>query len=127
MRNYIHLTTAAKKAGGPVALMVVTAVSGWAVGRSVEAGGRKIFKSTKTRFTKRGIPCSTKGQVFKIRADGEDSNGLKLRSGDEYKVLECDGDAILIEVLNDLNNPYFVSGKFLTTISDFPTEDEPAA
>ena len=45
------------------------------------------------------------------------------RVGDEYRVLECDGDAILIEVLGDPGSPYFVSSKFLRSVSDFPQED----
>jgi hypothetical protein len=34
--------------------------------------------------------------------------------------LECDGDAILIEVVGDPDNPYFVSSKFLRSVSNFP-------
>lgn len=36
--------------------------------------------------------------------------------------MECDGDAILIEVLDDPNNPYFVSSRLLRLISDFPQD-----
>ena len=45
------------------------------------------------------------------------------RVGDEYRVLECDGGAILIEVLDDPDGPYFLSAEFLRTVSDFPTDD----
>jgi hypothetical protein len=69
------------------------------------------------------VPCATKGQVFEVVSDGENSSGLELWAGNEYRVLECDGDAILIEVLDNADNPYFVSGEFLATISDFPAED----
>ena len=60
-------------------------------------------------------------------ANFEKTDGLEsvFRVGDEYRVLECDEDAILIEVLGDPNNPYFVSGALLATISDFP-EGAPA-
>lgn len=59
---------------------------------------------------------------FAVSSPGEDGSGLTLRAGDEYRVLECDGDAVLIEVLNDRGNPYFVSGEFLRKVSDFPAE-----
>ena len=38
---------------------------------------------------------------------------------DTFKVLEIDGDAALIEKIGDENNPYFVSGCFLESISDY--------
>ena len=37
----------------------------------------------------------------------------------QFKVLERDGDAALIEIMNDENNPYFISAKFLSSISDY--------
>ena len=102
---YQVLTTISKKVGGPEKLVAGIAVGGYAVLRSGEAGLR--------------WPCATKGQVFRATLDGEES-GLKIHVGDEYQVLECDGDAILIEVLDDPDNPYFVSSEFLEMISNFP-------
>ncbi|WP_088988268.1 hypothetical protein [Micromonospora chokoriensis] len=117
------MTTIAKKVGGPVGLLFATLGSGYLIGRTAEAGGKKAFKASLAALKKRNTPCATKGQLFRVVTDGEDGSGLKLSAGDEYRVLECDGDAILIEVLSDPNNPYFVSSEFLTTISDFPAED----
>ncbi|MFF3865449.1 hypothetical protein [Micromonospora sp. NPDC001898] len=121
--NYQLITTIAKKVGGPMVLLCATLGSGYIIGRTIEAGGKKAFKAPVAAFKKWNTPCATKGQLFRVVTDGEDSSGLKLTAGDEYRVLECDGDAILIEVLNDPNSPYFVSSEFLTTISDFPAED----
>ncbi len=57
-----------------------------------------------------------------MTGDGADSGAkLTLHSGDSFRVLECDGDAILIEVIGNPNNPYMVSGQFLATVSAFPT------
>ena len=39
--------------------------------------------------------------------------------GDKFKVLESDGDAVLIEKIGDLTNPYFVSAELLKDISDY--------
>lgn len=118
--GYQTMTTLAKKVGGPVALAVVTAVSGWAIGRGAEAGG----KAAKAAAKKRNAPCSTKGQVFDVVSDGEDGEGLALRAGDRYRVMECDGEAILIEVLGGTNNAYFMSAQFLTSVSGFPTTEK---
>jgi hypothetical protein len=115
---YQAMTTIAKKVGGPIALGAITFVSGYVVIRPAEAGAKKVARAIK----KRSVPCATKGQVFRATSDGEDG-GLKIRVGDEYKVLECDGDAILVEVLGDPSSPYFVSSKFLRSVSDFPPDD----
>ncbi|MFF3137627.1 hypothetical protein FNV62_54650 [Streptomyces sp. RLB3-17] len=122
--GYQTMTTLAKKVGGPVALAVVTAVSGWAIGRGAEAGGKNVFRSAKAAAKKRNAPCSTKGQVFDVVSDGEDGKGLALRAGDQYRVMECDGEAILIEVLGGTNNPYFTSAQFLASVSGFPTAEK---
>ena len=94
---------------------------GWGAGRLGEAGGKIIYRKLKER----GAQCTTKGAIFKVTTDGEDG-GLQLHAGDEFRVLECDGDAILVEVLGDADNPYFVSAEFLATISGFPQRHDPA-
>ena len=66
-------------------------------------------------------------QVFEVISDGEDGSGLRLSVGDEYRVMECDGDAVQIEVLGDADNPYFVSAEFLRSVSGFPAEDADSA
>ncbi len=113
---YQLMTTLAKRVGGPAALAVATAVGGYAALRPVEAGVKKVIQRLRTPST----PCLAKGFVFTVTCDGQDGNGLDLHSGAEYRVLECDADAILIEVLGAADNPHFVSAQFLATVSDFP-------
>ncbi|MGX1549315.1 hypothetical protein [Streptomyces adustus] len=60
-------------------------------------------------------------------SDGGDGKGLALRAGDQYRVMECDGEAILIEVLGGTNNPYFTSAQFLASVSGFRTAEKPNA
>lgn len=117
--TYQAMTMLAKKVGGPRSLAAVTAVTGYVVIRPAEAGVRRVAQAIK----KRNVPCTTKDQVFRVTTDGEDASGLMIKGGDEYRVLECDGDAVLIEVLGDSNSPYFVSSGFLESISDFPQKD----
>ncbi len=120
--GYQTMTTLAKKVGGPGALTVVIAVGGWAIGRGAESGGRSVLRAAKAAARKWNVACSTKGQVFDVVSDGGDGKGLTLRAGDQFRVMECDGKAILIEVLGGTNNPYFTSAQFLTSVSGFPTE-----
>ena len=103
---------------------VVTAVGGWAIGRGAEAGGKSVLRAAKTAAKKRNAPCSTKGQVFDVLSDGEDDKGLALRAGDQYRVMERDGEAILIEVLGGTNNLYFTSAQFLASVSGFPKAEK---
>ena len=57
--------------------------------------------------------------VHTVKKDGKSKEGLIFKVGDQFKVLEVDGDAALIERIGDNNNPYFVSVDFLKTISDY--------
>lgn len=125
---YQVMTSMAKKVGGPKNLAVLTVAGGWAVLRAAEVGGKKAVKATRVLVKKRSAPpCATRGQVFEVTADGTDDNAdLALHTGDSYRVLECDADSILVEVLDSPANPHFVSRQFLTTVSDFPAEDVPA-
>lgn len=115
---YQVMTTVAKKVGGPVVLGVVTFFSGYVVLRPTEAGVKSIVRAIRSR----NVPCTTKGRVFRAKANGEEGD-LSLHVGDEYRVLECDGDAILIEVLGNSGNPYFASSDFLRSVSDFPEDN----
>ncbi|MEU4166180.1 hypothetical protein AB0F46_04740 [Streptomyces sp. NPDC026665] len=117
------MTTLAKKVGGPGALAVVTALGGWAIVRGAEAGGKNVVRAVKAAAKKRNAPCSTKGQVFDVTSDGKDGKGLALRAGDQYRVMERDGEAILIEVLGGTNNPHFTSAQFLASVSGFPAAE----
>ena len=120
--QYQLLTTLAKKVGGPAVLIVGTAIGGWFVGRVTEVGGKKVVKVAKSKLTKRRAPVAASGRIFTVHTDGDASSELKLHVDDEYRVLERDKDAVLIEVLDNANNPYFVSGEILASISDFPAD-----
>lgn len=113
--GYQAMTTYAKTVGGPKVLGAITLVGGYVLIRPAEAVAKKV----RTEIKRRSEPCVSKGMVFAATAEGA-NGGVKLRVGDPYRVLECDGDAILIEVFGDSKNPYFVSSKFLSSISDYP-------
>lgn len=121
---YQRMTALSKRVGGPRVLGVVIAIAGYVVLRPAEAA----VKKTVGFIRKKSEPCATKGLHFEVVSNGEDGGGLRLSVGDQYQVLECHGGAILIEVLGAPDNPHFVSGRFLASVSGFPAggseEDE---
>ena len=124
--GYQKLTTFAKKVGGPGNLVVLIAGSGVAVGAIAVKAGEFAVKKGKQAIIKRKEKkndLSIKSDlIYAVEKEAESNEGLKFRIGDKFKVLECDGDAILIELLENDNNPYFVSEKLLKEISDYPDE-----
>lgn len=129
--GYAWITGFIKSVGGPEkALKYTIAAAGgiFVAGGAAFAGAQKGVRLLKEKLEKRASPCPTRGETFKIHTDGEDATGVSLRAGGEFTVLECDGPAILIQILGDADNPYFVSSEFLSMISNFPTvisaEDE---
>lgn len=106
--SYQIMTTLAKKFGSPLILAGVTALGGYVVLRSVEA------------IVTKGVKNIKKSTIYEVTSDGEDKNGFQLHTGDKYRVLESDGDAVLVEKIGDTNNPYFVSSDFLSSISNYP-------
>jgi hypothetical protein len=112
---YQSMTELAKRVGGPKWLGVVTLIAGYVFFRPTEAGVKKIWKLARGSSG----TCETKGQVFAATSAGE-CDDLTLHAGDQIRVLESDGDAVLIEVVGDTRSPYFVSSEFLRSVSDFP-------
>lgn len=123
--GYQTITTVIKALGGPTkALSIVLggtlAVGG--IGGSMVPGAYKRVKAAVKNRTARNTAT---GQMFTVHTerDGDDRREPKLRVGDQYRVLERDGDAVLIEVLGNADNPFFVSGMMLSAISDFPANE----
>jgi len=108
------MTTLAKKVGGPRNLFLLTLGAGGALYKCGEVAVKKTYKKVKSLNDK-----SEKSKVYNVIADGKCGKDLVLSSGDTYKILESDGESILIEKIGDSNNPYFVSADFLRTVSDY--------
>lgn len=117
--GYQLLTTFAKKVGGPIKLIILVAGAGFTVLRLSEAALKKVYGKAKREIDEKRKQNGYAEATFKVTSDGKDSGGLVFRIGEKYRILESDDDAILIEKLGDNNNPYFVSGKFLRSISNF--------
>lgn len=111
---YQKMTWLAKRVGGPLQLAGLFVGSGVVIGVS---GTKLLEKAKEKKNQKKMIEESHK--LYTINADGISNEGLKLGKGLKFSVLEQDGDALLIDLKNDNNSPYFVSAEFLQSISDY--------
>ena len=111
---YQVLTTTAKAVGGPKTLIGLLVGGGAIVGGVTVAG---IGKLNKEADRKRKLAESV--VIHTVHTEGKSNEGLLFRVGDKFRVLDSDGDAGLIEKIDDENNPYFVSLRFLGRISDY--------
>lgn len=107
---------AAKYAVAAAGTLLVTGAAGYA---GLQKGLVVVKKKLKSRLN----PCPLRGKTFEVHTDAQDGKGLHFGAGDRFTVLECDADAILIVLNGNHENPHFVSGEFLTKISNFSLID----
>lgn len=112
-----NVTSCGKKTGAAKAVIAIIAACSVLI-----AVGAAIYKATKER----GIPKQAAKKhkapadgIYTVSVKGKSDEGLAFELGDTFKILEANGDAGLIEKIGDLNNPYFVSLEFLSSISDY--------
>lgn len=115
---YQILTSMAKRVGGPKQLISLFVGGGFLIGGGAVAGGNVIKKKVTTKINKKK-QAEKAAIIYTVSSEGKSNEGLLFKAGETFRVLETDGDAGLIEKLGDENNPYFVSLKFLETISDY--------
>ena len=112
---YQWITTMSKKVGGPEKLIALISVGSIVIYKGSEMAVKKLIKAIKKSKAK----AEEKGTAYKVAIPSESNEGLKFKIGDEFYVLETDGDIILIEKIGDSNNPYFVDMKFISKISNY--------
>ena len=114
--GYQMITTCSKKLGGPGNLLFATACVGYIVLRTGEATVKMIVKKVKIYSQEK----ATKNvKEYTIKKPGKSNEGVQFLAGDKVRVLEQDGEAVLIEKVGESNGPYFVSAKLLSEISEF--------
>ena len=116
---YQWFTSTGKKVGGAENLIALIATAGAAGGICVFEGGKALIKKAKGNSKSKKKSLKSASVVYSITIPGESNEGLKFNVNDQFRVLESDGDAILIEKFGDTNNPYFVDKKLLNKISDY--------
>lgn len=116
---YQWITSASKKVGGPVNLLLLVGVAGAVIGKLGEIGVKKGMAAIKPHLTSKNKADDSTEKIYSVTADGENNEGVKFVVGNQYRVLERDDDSVLIEKIGDGNNPYFVSAVFLRGISNY--------
>lgn len=116
---YQWMTTTAKKVGGPVNLLAVVGVASIALYKGGELVIKKFAKTIKAS-RHNGSTSNTKTNIYEVTSSVKTSDGLVFAPDDQYRVLDADGDAVLIEKIGDSNNPYFASAETLRKISNYP-------
>lgn len=117
--GYQWLTTVAKKVGGPKNLVLIIAGTGAVAYKSSEVLAKKVIKEIRKKFTEKKLILESDIQVYVVTTPIAINEDLAFENGEHFKVLESDGDAVLIEKIGDANNPYFVSADLLKKISDY--------
>ncbi len=112
---YQTMTTISKKVGGPYNLAGILVGAGVAFGVVATNGARFISDKVKEK-KKIGRKDIVEYTVFKEATTNE---GIKLKKGYKFNVLERDGDAVLVNILDIDNNPYFVSLNLLKSVSNY--------
>ena len=116
---YQWITSTSKKVGGPINLLLLTGAAGAAVYKVSEFGVKKCIKVLKAHQATKTKCLKVNANIYSVTSPGTSNEGVEFPIGTKIKVLETDGDSVLIEKIGDENNPYFVSKEFLRTISDF--------
>lgn len=115
---YQTITTLSKKLGGPKNLCAIVLGSGIVIGYLVDEAKNAVKKKYSVKKDEnRRIDDSKK--IYTIAEDCCSNEGLKFNLGDRFRILERDGDVGLLERMDDSNNPYYVSLKFLSKVSDY--------
>ena len=117
--DYQKMTIVAKKVGGPKNLAGIIAGAGVVVGVALCKGREIVAEKVSKKMNKGKLTGTTDSIVYSVTVDGVSDDGLEFKIGDQFRVLETDKDAVLIEKIGDDNNPYFVSVEFLEMISNY--------
>lgn len=119
LKGYQTMTTAAKRVGGPKNLVALIFIGGGLTYKLVETGVKGVKAKIKNASIKGNTPEEQIDTIYVVSMNYSEENGVNLSIGDEFRILASDEDAILIEVLGDDNNPYFVSEEVLSMISNY--------
>lgn len=115
---YQVITTWSKKVGGPLNLLGIVAGVG-VIGGVVGTKGVEALVGSQKKKAAEKEKAAGLLKTYTVSKEGVGNEGLQFHVGETFKVLERDGNAVLIEKLGDDNNPYFVAAERLNEISDY--------
>lgn len=116
---YQWITSTSKKVGGPINLLLLTGAIGAAVYKVSEIGVKKGIKAFKVHQATKTKRLEANKNIYSVTSPGTSNEGIEFPIGTKFRVLEKDGNSVLIEKIGDKNNPYFVSAEFLCNVSNF--------
>ena len=117
--GYQWLTTAAKKVGGPKNLVLLIAGTGAVAFKSCEIIVKASVSAIKNKHNERKQSEEKNIKQYYIKTPAISDEGIEFKVGEMFRLLESDGEAVLIEKIGDTNNPYFVLAELLKKISDY--------
>lgn len=115
---YQTMVTLAKRLGGPGRFMATLVGGGVLFGVAATKSFEKAMEASSAK-KEEDAKIVQSMRTYVVNSDGVTNEGLSIHGGDKFKVLERDGNAVLIEILGDENSPYFVAAEFLEGISDY--------
>lgn len=115
---YQTMTTVTKRFGGPKKFIPAFGAACAIVGYPVLRAGEWLIKKGMTTL-KEHTKSKIESKTFTVHSAGKSNVGLVFNIGDTFRILERDGDAVLIEKIGDTENPHFVSAQLLYSISDY--------
>ena len=117
--SYQTMVTLAKKVGGPGRLALIIAASGGLLGYGVKPGCEAVWRRVRPSHQVKGGGLQECQEHLTVTSDADCGAGLSLHVGDEIRVLERDGDALLVKIVGNNDNPHVVSAEVLRRASDF--------
>lgn len=110
------MTTTAKKVGGPKNFVGLILGSGVAIGMVAGPLLKKGYSSVKAHYMSKKKKAYSDANTYKVCTPGVSNEGVIFSVGECIKVLEADGDAVLVEKVGDAGSPYFISEELLKSI-----------
>ena len=102
---YQWITSASKKVGGPINLLLLTGAVGATAGISIykacEIGVKKCAKAIKSHQAAMNRNSESQQILYSVIQPGVSNEGIEFPAGSQYHVLETDGDSVLIEKIGD--------------------------
>lgn len=116
---YQWFTSNAKKVGGPLNLMGLIAIGGYAVIRVGEAGTKKVIKLARAHNKNKSEEILRSSPIYNVVEDTTIGDDVAVKVGDRIRVCAIDHNVAMIEILGNKNNPYFVDFDLLKSITDY--------
>lgn len=113
--DYQTFTTIAKKVGGPTNLCIGIGAGGFALGGLIAT----VICWRKIKKLQKEVDASKDSTTYTVNTDCKFEDGSFLRAGSHFHVAARDGDTVLVDVLDDVNSPYYFSASLLSKISDY--------